>query len=612
MKKFGCFLVIMLISSVFLFTASAEELPLGYTVKCVNGEYMLLNGDEEIVKNNSILPIISEIGEGYVYFENVRVYEEIEISNTEMTLSGNIFLDDSANISVGDGGRLLFDHLDVKMLSDVSSVNVFGGELTLDSAVISSLSECAVSVKAGKLTILNESVISGRDYDISSDSEISFLDKENAGYTGNKDFRVKYLGDGQKLSDIVSVSKGETPHVILYAPSGEELPIHIITFINHHGDSFSEYRLSGEKITLPDVEKITGYSFWGWTHDGEILDDTVTASSDAAIYAEYKLDAPVFCVRDIEFLYDGQTRALVPSNIDHPLLSEGTVYYNWYRGGTLISDRSELSVRNVTDSGNYTLEVIFEHDDERSVFSINDITVNIEPRKLFVKYEDDNFVIYSGEVIDGDNVNIETDERDGILYAKTENPNYSLDFSPQIIKSRMTEITILAWTLVVLAIICAVAFFVFWSAEKDFDISSVNRARASSLDDSFISTHEDEKSLYENFFGVEAVRADELLSNRMAKNMITNGGIVVTDGNGTAEVSLGIINDNFSYGDFVDINSLKKLNIVSQDVSKLNITSVGVIDKPLKIMANEFDITAVKMISLSGGEAIKVKSRRKA
>ena len=82
----------------------------------------------------------------------------------------------------------------------------------------------------------------------------------------------------------------------------------------------------------------------------------------------------------------------------------------------------------------------------------------------------------------------------------------------------------------------------------------------------------------------------------------------MTEGNGSFGVSIGEINRIYSSGETVDINSLKKNGIVPGDKSFVRITSDGLIDKPLRILANDFDITAVKMIVLAGGEAVKVKS----
>ena len=52
-------------------------------------------------------------------------------------------------------------------------------------------------------------------------------------------------------------------------------------------------------------------------------------------------------------------------------------------------------------------------------------------------------------------------------------------------------------------------------------------------------------------------------------------------------------------------NSLKEKGIVSPEVAYIKIISGGKIDKSLIVFANDFTLSAVKMIALSGGQAIK-------
>ena len=51
--------------------------------------------------------------------------------------------------------------------------------------------------------------------------------------------------------------------------------------------------------------------------------------------------------------------------------------------------------------------------------------------------------------------------------------------------------------------------------------------------------------------------------------------------------------------------SLKEKGIVSPEVAYIKIISGGKIDKSLIVFANDFTLSAVKMIALSGGQAIK-------
>ena len=55
----------------------------------------------------------------------------------------------------------------------------------------------------------------------------------------------------------------------------------------------------------------------------------------------------------------------------------------------------------------------------------------------------------------------------------------------------------------------------------------------------------------------------------------------------------------------MDINALKQRGLVSNETGYLRITTGGKIDKSLTVYANEFSLSAVKMIALSGGQAVK-------
>ena len=68
---------------------------------------------------------------------------------------------------------------------------------------------------------------------------------------------------------------------------------------------------------------------------------------------------------------------------------------------------------------------------------------------------------------------------------------------------------------------------------------------------------------------------------------------------------------NFIAGDHVDVNLLKQKNLIPYDTAYIKVLARGIIDKPLKVYANEFSLSAVKMIALTGGEAIKVNTVRK-
>ena len=93
----------------------------------------------------------------------------------------------------------------------------------------------------------------------------------------------------------------------------------------------------------------------------------------------------------------------------------------------------------------------------------------------------------------------------------------------------------------------------------------------------------------------------------MAKSLIKKDSeIIFTNGSAKGIINVDAISDNFSPGEIVDVNGLKKKGLIPQDVAYLKVLAGGSIDKPLSVYANDFSLAAVKMIALTGGEAIKI------
>ena len=108
-------------------------------------------------------------------------------------------------------------------------------------------------------------------------------------------------------------------------------------------------------------------------------------------------------------------------------------------------------------------------------------------------------------------------------------------------------------------------------------------------------------------FEVDAERADVLISDSLAKSLVNREGeIVYTSGIEREIINLGDISAAFESNDRVDVNSLKAKQLVSAETGYIKVLGGGVIDKPLMIYANDFSLSAVKMIALTGGKVTKV------
>jgi len=107
--------------------------------------------------------------------------------------------------------------------------------------------------------------------------------------------------------------------------------------------------------------------------------------------------------------------------------------------------------------------------------------------------------------------------------------------------------------------------------------------------------------------GVNMDKADSLITDSLAKDLIKKGREnIITSGRGQGIINVDTLSASFEIGSRVDINILKQKNLVPYDTAYLKVLARGIIDKPLQVYANEFSLSAVKMIALTGGEAIRV------
>ncbi len=108
-------------------------------------------------------------------------------------------------------------------------------------------------------------------------------------------------------------------------------------------------------------------------------------------------------------------------------------------------------------------------------------------------------------------------------------------------------------------------------------------------------------------FSVNVERADTLITDSLAKNLIKREReTVYTEGKRKCVINIDTVSDNYVRGETVDINTLKEKGLIPTDAGNIKILARGSVDKPLTVKANAFSLSAVKMIALSGGEAIKV------
>ena len=72
-------------------------------------------------------------------------------------------------------------------------------------------------------------------------------------------------------------------------------------------------------------------------------------------------------------------------------------------------------------------------------------------------------------------------------------------------------------------------------------------------------------------------------------------------------VNIDAINEAFAAGATVDLDSLKAKKLLAKKITRYKVLADGHLDKPLTVVADQFSVQAIKMITLTGGHAVQKK-----
>jgi ribosomal protein L15/predicted transport protein len=108
---------------------------------------------------------------------------------------------------------------------------------------------------------------------------------------------------------------------------------------------------------------------------------------------------------------------------------------------------------------------------------------------------------------------------------------------------------------------------------------------------------------------VSAEEADVTLSDEVVKEFVQEEHVVVHKNNGKKKKSVGIINvdtlsKNFGAGEEVTLEKLIEKGLLAKSTTGYKVLARGELDKPLKVVSDDFSVQAIKMIVLTGGDAI--------
>ena len=254
------------------------------------------------------------------------------------------------------------------------------------------------------------------------------------------------------------------------------------------------------------------------------------------------------------------------------------------------------------------------------------VTFCILPHKVRVRVDNVRVFLFESlppveyEILDGsfswgDELTIKTEAVGNRYVAVSDNPNYEIitEGGEIIYENRLSSSAASLVMLAVLFLVMLIFLAVALSSERlRARISLLWRGKTPILLSTKPSYNDGKSDLSESALEMSAERADTLISDKLARALIRRTKeAVVTNGNRRAEVSVDILSQSFSEGERVDINTLKEKNLIPSDASHLKIIPRGSINKPLLVYANDFSLGAVKMIALTGGEAVKCPRARK-
>ena len=105
---------------------------------------------------------------------------------------------------------------------------------------------------------------------------------------------------------------------------------------------------------------------------------------------------------------------------------------------------------------------------------------------------------------------------------------------------------------------------------------------------------------------IDAIEADELMADSTAMELADyeEGGCDGKQG----IINIGVISMVFEPDATVTIAALKELGLISKKVQRIKILADGVLDKPLTVKAESYSVQAIKMIELTGGKVIILRS----
>ncbi len=410
----------------------------------------------------------------------------------------------------------------------------------------------------------------------------------------------------------------------------------------------------GDIISPPNVSCESGYAITSWRMpSGDVYDFKKPLNDSLTLHADVALLPALANIDGFSSEYDGEWHILSPSSLYHPLESRGGYFtFSWYKDGVFIGSEDSLEIKNVSDSGEYSLKIGFHIDGDESVILYEGLSVELTPKSVAVPCIEP--IAYTGELTapdvpesplysfervfvrnvgdyflkltlnDSENYRWEsTDESEVFVAFKVITPETSSQVNGEPEKPSDSMLSYGAILFLLSLLFASGALVMMIIARRNTQTAQppakcLPKNKEPSASEPVCEEFDEPEfsiQLYENehdyLDGIGSARANLLISDSMAKNLIQKSSEpLFVSGSLRTDISLGEISNAFSEGETVNIETLTERGIIDRNVGFVRITGEGIIDKPLKIYANDFTLTAVKMIALSGGEVFRCNTKR--
>lgn len=270
------------------------------------------------------------------------------------------------------------------------------------------------------VTIINAPEIIGTSYGIETNTPIN-LSKKGDNFTGK--LSVRYLSRFEQgtISPVCySATLNNVSNMDFFDINGLKLNLSHFTSSEHTDEknflavylpysvtyyidgikAHEDLVLKNEPVAVFYPPERNGYKFLAWSIDdgaGEYFEFSRGTDKDVSLYADFELEAPSFSLSSFEFIYDGKEHDLQFNYINHPLINEGDLSYQWYKGEDLISSSPTLRLIGVSNSGEYYCKVKFTHNGHSVSFETPTITVKIHKAELVLPTVEPQY--YTGDFL---------------------------------------------------------------------------------------------------------------------------------------------------------------------------------------------------------------------